>query len=49
MLDQTMQWIFAKILEKAVPTFYGSVTIHFQAGKVQRIETRDTELPPSAC
>lgn len=47
-LDKNMQWVISKMVEIITPCFYGSITISFQAGKVQHIETKRTEKPPAA-
>ena len=44
-MDMTMQWAIAKIIEKAHPDFYGSVTISFQAGKPKCVKAEETFVP----
>jgi len=44
-IDQNMQWVISKMVEKLNPSFYGSITVSFQAGKVSHIETKQTEKP----
>jgi len=46
-MDEDFQWAISEILNKVTPSFYGSATITFQAGKVQFVETKETKKPPS--
>lgn len=48
MMDKTLQWVVSKIIEVAHPSFFGSITISFQAGKPQQVEVKRTEKPPAA-
>lgn len=49
MMDKTLQWVVAKILDVCVPDFFGTVTISFQQGKPQQVEVKRTEKPPQDC
>lgn len=48
MMDKTLQWVVARIMDVALPDFFGSITISFQAGRPQQFEVRRTEKPPIA-
>lgn len=44
-MDAKLQWAIAQILKKLNPTFYGSITLVFQAGSLHCIKTEQTEKP----
>lgn len=42
-MDKKLQWAITKIMEKIGPSFYGTISLTFQAGKLQCIKTEQTE------
>lgn len=47
-MDKTLQWAIAKILDRLHPNFHGTITLFFQAGKLQTVKTEETDKPPAA-
>lgn len=44
-MDKTLQWAISRIMDTIHPQFFGSITLQFQAGKLQCIRTEHTEKP----
>lgn len=44
-MDKSLQWAITRIMDIIHPNFFGSVTLTFQAGKLQFIKTEQTEKP----
>lgn len=45
MMDNTLQWAIAKILEILRPNYYGSITLTFQAGKLHNLKSEESFKP----
>lgn len=46
-MDKVMQWAITRILDITAGEFFGSVTLKFEAGKLVRIESHQSEKPPA--
>ncbi len=47
-MDKTLQWAISRLLDITAGDFFGSVTLKFEAGKLVRIESQQSEKPPAA-
>lgn len=45
-VDDKLQWAISRILDKVNPSFFGDITITFQAGKAIKIKEESIETLP---
>ena len=41
-----LQWAITRIMAIAVPDFYGTITLRYEAGKLTALDHHHTEKPP---